>query len=34
MDNFSSVDIDTKDDIEIGSLFYKYLKDKNEKKNK
>ena len=34
MDCFSSVDIDTKDDIVIGSLYYKYLKNKNEKKNK
>ena len=34
MDVFSSVDIDTKDDIVIASLFYKYLKNKNEKISK
>mgnify|MGYP001229164366 FL=1 len=33
MNRFVSVDIDSKDDLLIASMFYKYLKEKNEKSN-
>ena len=33
MNRFVSIDIDSNDDLIIASMFYKYLKDKNEKKN-
>ena len=34
MDRMVSIDIDSEDDLIMGSVFYEYLKDKNEKKNK
>ena len=33
MNRFVSVDIDSKEDLLIASMFYKYLKEKNEKSN-
>ena len=33
MNRFVSIDIDSNDDLIIASMFYKYLKEKNEKKN-
>ena len=32
MNRFVSIDIDSNDDLIIASMFYKYLKEKNEKK--